>query len=156
MKITDRKKCVLNFVDENEMRISDFHQEIWRYAEPAWREYASAQAYVKLIQDEGFRVNEGSGDMPTAFCAVWGAGKPVIGGNAGGIPLQITYGKTGYLFNTAQECANRIAYLLQHPQVAERMGQAGKEHVRQNFLITRYLRDYLKVLNGLSDQLEGV
>jgi trehalose synthase len=87
--------------------------------------------------------------------ALW-KGHPVVAGNAGGIPMQINYGKTGYLVNTAQECANRIVYLLQHPQVAERMGQAGKEHVRQNFLITRYLRDYLKVLNRLNGQLEGV
>ena len=81
--------------------------------------------------------------------ALW-KGRPVVAGNAGGIPLQIIYGKTGYLVNTVEECANRIAYLLKHPQVAERMGQAGKEHVRQNFLITRYLRDYLRILNRLS------
>ncbi len=87
--------------------------------------------------------------------ALW-KGRPVVAGNVGGIPLQIIYGKTGYLVNTVQECANRIAYLLQHPQVAERMGQAGKKHVRQNFLITRYLRDYLKVLNRLSGHLESV
>ncbi|MEA2085690.1 MAG: glycosyltransferase, partial [Chloroflexota bacterium] len=79
-------------------------------------------------------------------------GRPVVAGNAGGIPLQIIYGKIGYLVNTVEECANRIAYLLKHPQVAERMGQAGKEHVRQNFLITRYLRDYLRILNRLSGQ----
>jgi len=81
--------------------------------------------------------------------ALW-KGRPMVAGNAGGIPLQIIYGKTGYLANTVEECANRIIYLLKHPQVAERMGQAGKEHVRQNFLITRYLRDYLKILNSLS------
>ncbi len=83
-------------------------------------------------------------------------GRPVVAGNVGGIPLQISYGKTGYLVNTVQECANRIVYLLQHPQVAARMGQAGREQVRQNFLITRYLRDYLQVLNRLSGQLEDV
>jgi len=87
--------------------------------------------------------------------ALW-KGRPVVAGNVGGIPLQIIYGKTGYLVNTIQECANRIVYLLQYPQVAARMGKAGKEHITQNFLITRYLRDYLKVLNRLSGQLEGV
>jgi len=83
-------------------------------------------------------------------------GRPVVAGNVGGVPLQIIYGKTGYLVNTNQECANRIIYLLQHPQVAERMGQAGKEHIRQNFLATRYLRDYLKILNRLNGQFEGI
>ena len=94
-------------------------------------------------------VREGFG--LTVSEALW-KGRPVVAGNVGGIPLQIIYGKTGYLVNTVQECANRIVYLLQHPQIAERMGQAGKEHVRQNFLITRYLRDYLKALNKLSGQ----
>ena len=87
--------------------------------------------------------------------ALW-KGRPMVAGNVGGIPLQIIYGKTGYLVNTVQECANRIVHLLQHPQLAARMGSAGKEHVRQNFLITRYLRDYLKILNRLSGQLKWV
>ncbi len=85
--------------------------------------------------------------------ALW-KGRPVVAGNVGGIPLQIIYGKTGYLINTVPECANRVVYLLQHPETAKRMGQVGKEHVRQNFLITRCLRDYLKVLNKLSGQPE--
>lgn len=86
--------------------------------------------------------------------ALW-KGRPVVAGNVGGIPLQVIYGKTGYLVNTVQECANRLVYLLQHPQIAERMGQVGKEHVRQNFLITRYLRDYLKILNKLNGQTQS-
>jgi len=96
-------------------------------------------------------VREGFG--LTVSEALW-KGRPVVAGNVGGIPLQIIYGKTGYLVNTIEECANRIIYLLKHPQVATRMGSLGKDHVRQNFLITRYLRDYLKILNRLSGQLE--
>lgn len=74
------KRTALNFVDENRKWLSDFHQEIWHYAEPAFREYRSSAAYVRLLRGEGFEVEEGSGEMPTAFCAVWGEGKPVIGG----------------------------------------------------------------------------
>ncbi|MGQ9675865.1 MAG: glycosyltransferase [Chloroflexota bacterium] len=81
--------------------------------------------------------------------ALW-KGRPVVAGNAGGIPLQILYGKNGYLVNTVPECADRIVYLLQRPHVADRMGQAGKEFVRENFLTTRYLRDYLKLFNDLA------
>jgi len=76
------KQTALDFVDENRDWLSDFHQEIWRYAEPAFREYRSAAAYVKLLREDGWGVEEGSGEMPTAFCAVWGEGKPVIGGFA--------------------------------------------------------------------------
>jgi len=104
----------------------------------------SAAVVVQLSVREGFGL--------VVSEALWKE-RPVIAGNVGGIPLQIIYGKTGYLVNTVQECANRIVYLLQHPQIAEHMGQAGKEHIRQNFLITRYLQDYLKVLNKLSGQL---
>jgi len=80
-------------------------------------------------------------------------GRPVVAGNVGGIPLQILYGKTGYLVNTTHECINRVHYLLQNPKVADRMGHVGREHVRENFLITRYLRDYLAIFGGLQGHL---
>lgn len=76
------KRTVLDYIDENKSWLSDFHMEIWKYAEPAFREYKSASAYVKLLKEDCWSVEEGSGEMPTAFCAVWGEGKPVIGGFA--------------------------------------------------------------------------
>jgi trehalose synthase len=84
--------------------------------------------------------------------ALW-KGRPVVAGNVGGIPLQILYGKTGYLVNTTLECINRVAYLLRNPEVARRMGEAGREHVREHFLITRYLRDYLAIFGSLQGHL---
>jgi aminobenzoyl-glutamate utilization protein B len=75
----EEKQHALDWIDANRERLSDFHQEIWQYAEPAWREYKSAQAYVDLLRAEGFDVEEGSGDMPTAFVASYGSGKPVLG-----------------------------------------------------------------------------
>lgn len=81
--------------------------------------------------------------------ALW-KGRPVVAGNVGGIPLQILYGRTGYLVNTTAECTNRVHYLLKHPNVANRMGAVGREHVREHFLITRYLRDYLSIFNSLA------
>jgi len=78
----EEKKFIMDWIDENERWISDFHKEIWHYAEPAFREYKSAKAYVDLLRKEGFKVEEGSGQMPTAFCAVWGEGRPVVGGFA--------------------------------------------------------------------------
>lgn len=81
--------------------------------------------------------------------ALW-KGRPVVAGNVGGIPLQILYGQTGYLVNTTPECADRVIYLMKHPKVADKMGQAGREHVRRNFLTTRYLRDYLAFFRALT------
>ncbi len=76
------KQFAVDWVDQNSQRLSDFDMEIWRYAEPAWREYKSAKAYVELLKADGWDVEEGSGDMPTAFVATWGDGGPVLGAYA--------------------------------------------------------------------------
>jgi trehalose synthase len=75
--------------------------------------------------------------------------KPVVGGNAGGIPLQVLDGQTGFLVDSVEECGDRVLYLLQRPEEAARMGAAAREHVRQNFLSTRHLTEYLKLFNWL-------
>lgn len=80
--------------------------------------------------------------------ALW-KGRPVVGSRVGGIPLQVVDGQTGYLVSSVEECAEKILYLLQHPEESKWMGERGREHVRQNFLITRYLRDYLQLFNSL-------
>ncbi len=72
-------------------------------------------------------------------------GKPVIGGAVGGIPLQIVHGLTCFLVNPVEGAAFRIRQLLNNPDMAGRMGEHGREHVRKNFLITRQIRDYLAV-----------
>jgi trehalose synthase len=82
--------------------------------------------------------------------AMW-KGKPVIGGASGGIVVQIIYGVTGYTVTSVEGCAYRIRYLLNNPDLMRRMGEAGREHVRQNFLITRGLRDHLTLLAHLTN-----
>lgn len=79
MSFTDRQQRALEIYDAATAEMSEFHQRIWGYAEPAWREYRSAAAYVELLRAEGFDVEEGSGGMPTAFCATWGDDGPTIG-----------------------------------------------------------------------------
>jgi trehalose synthase len=74
-------------------------------------------------------------------------GKPVIGGATGGIPLQILDGVTGYLVYSPEGAAFRARYLLNHPEAAAEMGRRGVEQVRQNFLLTRNLRDYLMIMH---------
>lgn len=86
--------------------------------------------------------------------AMW-KGTPVIGGDCGGIRVQIEHGENGYLVNSAQECAGRVVHLIKAPGLREKFGTAGKETVRQNYLIPRLLRDYLllieEVVLGSSD-----
>ncbi|HME26401.1 MAG TPA: hypothetical protein VKI44_34600 [Acetobacteraceae bacterium] len=72
------RERALGWIDANMARLSAFNAEIWSYAEPAWREYRSAEAYLDLLRREGFAVEAGSGGMPTAFVATWGDGKPVL------------------------------------------------------------------------------
>lgn len=77
------KKNIIDWVDRNEKNLSDWNQIIWNYGETAWREYRSSAWYVDLLKEEGFEVEQGSGGMPTAFCAVWRNGDgPTIGGYA--------------------------------------------------------------------------
>jgi trehalose synthase len=81
--------------------------------------------------------------------ALW-KGRPVVAGNVGGIPLQIMDGETGFLVNTLQECIEKLGLLLRDPEEADAMGARGVEHVRRNFLTTRYLRDYLRIFCQLT------
>jgi len=77
-------------------------------------------------------------------------GRPCVGGRVGGIPLQIKDGETGYLVSSVEECAQRVNELMDDPAKCDRMGIAGREHVRDNFLITRYLHDYVRMFLQLT------
>jgi trehalose synthase len=81
--------------------------------------------------------------------AMW-KGKPVIGTIAGGIPFQMVVNVTGYTVETVEGAAFRIRQLLSNPELIGRMGAAGREHVRRNFLVTRHLSDYLALLAHLT------
>lgn len=82
--------------------------------------------------------------------ALW-KGKAVIGGNTGGIKLQVINGQTGFVVNTPEGAAYRIRYLLQHPNECQRIGTNGKEYVREKFLLTRHVREYLSLIYSLLD-----
>jgi trehalose synthase len=75
--------------------------------------------------------------------------RPVVASPLGGIPRQVIDGQTGYLARTTDEFAQRIVELHQHPELVARLGQAGRRHVQDNFLITRYLRDYLSLFRQM-------
>ncbi len=83
--------------------------------------------------------------------AMW-KGKPIIGGNTGGIRLQIVNHHTGFLVDTPEGAALRIIELLQNPEKMREMGINAKEYVRENFLNTRHLREILSLFTILDDQ----
>ena len=77
-------------------------------------------------------------------------GKPVIGGDTGGIRLQVINHYTGFLVRTPEGAALRTRYLLHRRDKLEEMGMRAKRFVRENFLITRHLREYLTLMVGLT------
>nr|WP_240761475.1 glycosyltransferase [Nitrosococcus wardiae] len=84
----------------------------------------------------------------TVIEALWKA-KPVIGGDTGGIRLQVTNHHTGFLVSTPEGAALRIRYLLHQPRKMAEMAVKAREFVRDNFLITRQLREYLTLMVAL-------
>jgi trehalose synthase len=82
--------------------------------------------------------------------------KPVIGGAVGGIKLQIIDGVTGFLVHSPEGAATRIAQLLRDSKLRERMGENGYQHVRQNFLMTRQVKDALLTILALEHPRESI
>jgi len=80
--------------------------------------------------------------------ALW-KGRATIGGNVGGIPLQISDGETGFLVSTPEQAAERTIEVLRDPGLAKRLGRAGKERARERFLTPRLLRDWLELMREL-------
>ena len=97
---------------------------------------SQADVVIQKSTREGFGL--------TVSEALWKA-RPFIGGDVGGIPLQVEDGETGYLVSTVEDCAKRSLEILQDPALGKALGRRGKEHVREHFLTPRYLRDYLKI-----------
>ena len=101
---------------------------------------SQAEVLIQKSTREGFGL--------TVSEALWKA-RPFIGGNVGGIPLQVQDGTTGYLVDSPDECAERAVKILRDPEHGRDLGRAGKEHVRKHFLTPRLLRDWLRIFRDL-------
>jgi trehalose synthase len=97
---------------------------------------SQADVVIQKSTREGFGL--------TVSEALW-KGRPFIGGNVGGIPLQVQDGKTGFLVSSPDECADRSLRILREPDMGKQLGRQGKEHVRTHFLTPRLLRDWLRL-----------
>ena len=104
----------------------------------AFQRVATVMVQKSLREGFGLTVSE----------ALW-KGRPVVGGRAGGIKLQIIDDYNGYLVDSVEGCAQRIIDLLADPVGADAMGSQGREHVRSNFLATTELHDWLLLLSEL-------
>jgi len=107
---------------------------------PPWcaLEINALQRASTLVVQKSIR--EGFGLTVTE--ALW-KGKPTIAGAVGGIPNQIIHKLTGVLVHSVEGCAYQMRYLLTHPDFARQLGQSGREHVKENFLMTTNVRRWL-------------
>lgn len=130
-------------VKEEDNGDPDIH--VLRLPADAHRTVNALQRIADVVLQKSIR--EGFGLTVTE--AMW-KGKAVVGGNVGGIKLQVINHHTGFLVNTPEGAALRIRYLLQDRARLEEMGRKAKELVRDNFLLTRHLREYMTLMVGIT------
>jgi len=142
---------VLQEVHENAAGDADIH--VLLLPPDAHRTINALQRVSDIVLQKS--IKEGFGLTVTE--AMW-KGKPVIGGNTGGICLQVINYNTGFRVNTPEGAALRIRYLLHHTEKLKEIGNRARAFVRENFLLTRHLREYLTLLNslyfGCTDRIE--
>lgn len=73
------KKFAVASIEKLEPEMTKLSDEIWAYAETALRETKSAKALADFAEAQGFKVERGVAEMPTAFIATYGQGHPIIG-----------------------------------------------------------------------------
>ncbi len=78
--------------------------------------------------------------------------RPVVAGHAGGIPMQFPAGYEEYLVESVEDCADRLLFLMEHPDLAESFGRAGQGKIRNEFLLPRLIRDELRLLKDLVEK----
>ena len=78
-KLTGMQQEMVQYLDALQSELIAVNQDIWTYAELGLQEYRSSARLVGVLKNAGFRVREGISNMPTAFVAEYGSGKPIIG-----------------------------------------------------------------------------
>ncbi len=101
------------------------------------------------ISDVIFQKSIKEGFGLTVTEALWKE-TPVIGGNVGGIKLQIEDGVNGFLVDNVQEAAEKALYILKHPEEAKEMGKKGREKVKEKFLLIKHVEKYLDLFEAIS------
>lgn len=138
---------VLAEVNENAQGDPDIH--VLMLAQNDIEVNALQRASTIIMQKS---IREGFG--LTVSEALWKA-KPVVASWVGGIPLQIKHKYSGLLCHSIEGAAFAVKQLLNSPSYAKKLGENGKEHVRNNFLLTRHLRDYILLFLSLFHEHEG-
>lgn len=107
----------------------------------AFQRVADVQLQKSIREGFGLVVSE----------ALW-KGTPVVGGRTGGITLQIEDGVSGFLVESVPEAAARVVEICEDPEMATAMGGAGRERVREHFLTSRLLENWVRLLSNLAGE----
>jgi len=83
--------------------------------------------------------------------AMW-KGAVVIGGNVGGIRRQIKDGENGFLVDSIEQAAERIVQIVNDPRLRERVGARARETVRERYLMSRLVEDWIDILAAMTQQ----
>ncbi|MFA7536581.1 MAG: glycosyltransferase [Desulfuromonadales bacterium] len=133
----------------------DPHIHVLLLPNSAHRTINALQRRADIVLQKSLR--EGFGLTVTE--ALW-KGKPVIGGDTGGIRLQVFDHYTGFLVRTPDGAALRIRYLLHREDLRRQMGERARRFIWENYLLTRHLREYLTLMLGLlhghQERLEAI
>jgi trehalose synthase len=138
------EKVYHSLLDEREERIIILSKEDTALVN-ALQRFATVVLQKSIREGFGLTVTE----------AMW-KGTPVIGGNVGGIKRQIKDGENGFLVSSVEEAAKRIVQLVKDKDLRMKMGEKARESVRENFLMTVLLENYLDLLNGFESNYRYV
>lgn len=105
----------------------------------AFQRFASVVLQKSLREGFGLTISEGLLKS-----------RPTIGGNVGGIPLQIQDSVTGFLVDSVEQCVERTLWILRHTDEAQAMAERGRVEIIHKFLSTANLRNYLILFNQLA------
>ena len=78
-KLSDNKQAVIHSVETHQDKLIELSDKIWAFAETAMLEHNSARVLSDYAESQGFKVERGVAEIPTAFIATYGSGKPIIG-----------------------------------------------------------------------------
>jgi len=147
---TDDPEGAVVFEEVQEAAAGNHHIHLLMLPADAHRTINALQRASTIVIQKSLQ--EGFGLTVTE--AMW-KGKPVIGGNVGGICLQVHNHYTGFLVDTPEGAALRIRQLLHQPDRIQWMGITARRFVADNFLLTRHLREYLTLMLGVRRGIEN-
>ncbi len=147
------KNMVLNIVGEGDKEEVELVKNLAKkYTNIKFLGKKSGSELVEQYQNSDvFILTSNYDNYPNVVFEAMASGLPVIGTNVGGIPSQVIDKKTGYLveLNNIEQLKNRILELASNKELREKMGQAGRKRVEQEFSWDKSAEQLEKIYKGI-------